>query len=233
MRKKLETCSFEHRLASVAAFYKLPLTIVEAVAKLPMGPERREECSRAGISLSVLRTMVDYDRYFEAEQVERQVVAQCGRVVGLTVLDFGCLVADYGMYFARRGARVILYDFQENLNFARHRFAAENLAVELFSVPTPVSHLVEGTDLVIFGEVLEHLDNPMEPLRACAAAQVRYIFTSCYPYGNEKYFSLPGHSREAQRLQPICAEFLSMNYFGTRTHGKAVFWTRRDHGPIF
>lgn len=228
MKENIGINSFEDRLGIVAGFYNLPLSAVEAAARLPMGNDRRKECSRLGISLSVLRTMADYNRYSEARQVESQLFLVRQAIVGLRTLDFGCLVADYGMYFALRGAAVTLYDVEEHLQFALHRFSQSGYCVETFTVPTPMDKLMRGMDLVIFGEVLEHLDDPMGPLQACVSEGVRYIFTSCFPFGGDRYFKLPGHSRKAQALQPQCASVLSRHYTGCRTHGKAVFWTHRS-----
>ena len=89
------------------------------------------------------------------------------KIEQLQILDFGCLISDYGIYFARLGAKVMIYDKNSATNFAEFRFKKERLSVKTTNIPYDYLSLTNGKDLVIFGEVLEHLDNPLLAIEAC------------------------------------------------------------------
>jgi hypothetical protein len=217
----------ENREEVLAAYYKVPVSVIAELALVP--PEKRKElCKRHGINPQIFRTMVDYNRYGEASLIHEQMKRLGEPVAKLSVLDFGCLVADYGLYFARLGAKVAIYDrIQSATTFARFRFATEKKRVRVFPFPTDYAKLFKGRRLVIFGEVLEHMESPLEALQACAAQAVPYIFTSCYPFGSDKYFAMSGHLQSAQAQQPACIELLAANYVHWHLEKKAVLWQRR------
>ena len=217
----------EDRRQVLCDYFNVEPTTIDMLLGLPHGPDRFEKCKVVGVEPHILRTMLEYSRYFEAEKVLGCLMQQHIAILGLRVLDFGCLVADYGLFFARQNAIVSLYDFSDYLKFATYRFSPESHAVRTFPVPTDFSAMFPGIDLAIFGEVLEHLPNPVEPLQACVDHGVQYIFTSCYPFGNDAYFRHPGHCKSAQDLQPRCIELLNRHYAGTNTHKNAWFWMRR------
>lgn len=218
----------EDRLGLMAAYYRLPIETINQIASMEK-EDRRPSCAQLGISMSVMRTMADYDRYGEARDILGLLEKDEGNVAGLSVLDFGCLVSDYGMFFARRGARVSLYDTAEALDFATFRFRHESLPVVAHTLPTEGVVLMRDVDLVIFGEVLEHIENPLIQVQDCIDANVKYIFTSCYPFGDEEYFQLSGHLQSAQQLQPDCIRLLSTYYDAAPSKDKAVLWKRRGH----
>ena len=57
-------------------------------------------------SLDVSKTLVD-ETFTSITAIENQhIVAQFGDVSGKRILDYGCGVAEGGIYFAKRGARV-------------------------------------------------------------------------------------------------------------------------------
>jgi hypothetical protein len=174
----------------------------------------------------IFRTMIDYTRYPQARRLRELLVSNGQQIAGLRVLDFGCLVADYGMHLAREGAHVAIYDRKEETEFAAFRFQREKLPVEVLAFPRLHSSLMAGRDLVVFGEVLEHVFTPLEILQACVDASVKYIFTSCYPFGNEDYFNLPGHRKAAQEQQPACLELLRANYREIAGHQNERLWWR-------
>jgi hypothetical protein len=174
-----------------------------------------------------MRTMADYDRYGQAWDLFTLLEKYDEDVAKLSVLDFGCLVSDYGMFFARRGARVSLYDTAEAIDFATFRFRQESLPVLAHALPTDGSVIMNGVDLVIFGEVLEHIENPLIQIQDCIDAGVKYIFTSCYPFGDEEYFQLSGHLKSAQELQPDCIRLLSTHYDANPSRDKTILWRRR------
>ena len=215
----------ENRIELVASFYDVPVDSVVQIAKLSQA-ERKPLCKELGLNPYILRTMLDYTRYFEAGQIERYLLSQKEDISRMSVVDFGCLVADYGIHFARLNAKVSVYDGEEAVKFASYRFAREGLPVTACVIPHGHASLVAGADLVVFGEVLEHIDNPLKVLEACVGQNVRYIFTSCYPFGDDKYFSLPGHRKSAQTLQPDCIQLLKNHYTMLSLHKKAVLWKR-------
>jgi hypothetical protein len=217
----------ESRRELLATYYKVPAALIAELAVIK--PEKRkDQCKEHGITPQIFRTMMDYNRYREAGRIHRQLVVLDEPIKNLSVLDFGCLVSDYGMYFARLGAKVAIYDKRESaLKFARFRFAAEKLGVKSFPITTAYKPMAKGRDLVIFGEVLEHMDNPLEVLQACVAHKVKYIFTSHYPFGDDKYFALSGHSRIAEAQQPACIKLLDDNYTGWILHDRAMLWQRK------
>ena len=217
----------EDRLGVVATYYGLPESIVADIAAIPKD-DRRAACEEHGICRSILRTMVDYDRYPQARDVHALLLKAGERVEAMTMLDYGCLVADYALYFARLGASAAVYDDADGVKFAAFRFAREVLPVEALTIPTSGDLLMSGRDLVVFGEVLEHLEDPTIPIRECIDAGVRYVFTSCYPFGDDEYFALSGHLKSAQDLQATSIRILSNHFDAMPSSDKSVLWKRRS-----
>jgi len=217
----------ENRREVLAAYYKVPVAFIAELAAV--APEEGKGlCKADRHPPQIFRPMVDYHRFREAGHIHRQLGVLREPIKELSVLDFGCLVSDYGLYFARLGAKVAIYDKRESaLKFARYRFAAEKLRVKSFPITSAYKPMAKGRDLVIFGEVLEHMDNPVEVLQACVAQAVQYIFTSHYPFGDDQYFALSGHSRTAQAQQAACIKLLDNNYTGWILHDRAVLWVRK------
>lgn len=220
----------EDRLGVVAAFYNLPQSVIADIGAIPKD-DRKPLCAQHGVNRSVLRTMLDYDRYPQARDVHALLLKNGERIEGLSMLDFGCLVADYAIYFARLGARAAVYDDDEATRFAAFRFAREGLPLEIQIIPTAGEDLMAGRDLVVFGEVLEHVDDPIALIRDCIKAKVRYVFTSCYPFGDDDYFALSGHLKSAQDLQPECIRVLSTHFDAIPSSDKSVLWKRRENQP--
>ena len=101
------------------------------------------------------RMFLDYNRYFEAGAIEDALESMHVDFSKLKVVDYGCGVADYALYFARLGSKVALVDIDHDAqHFALHRLNLEGLSEKTFSE-------VDEADLVIFGEVLDHLENPL------------------------------------------------------------------------
>ena len=210
----------------LAAYYKVPTSLITVLARVP-SDQRKELCRRYGIDPYIFRTMMDYTRYPEARRIHRKLRQLREPFEKLSILDYGCLVADYGLYFSRLGARVALYDKKKvATKFARYRFAQEKRRPKVFPFPSDFAAMIKGRNFVIFGEVLEHLDNPLEILQECVAQSVPYIFTSCYPFGNNHYFAMDGHSRSAQAQQTACIKLLKPKYASWILHKKEVLWQR-------
>lgn len=216
----------EDRLGIMASFYGVPMETIVALAAMAQS-DRKPICARLGINPYVVRTMADYDRYIEAEEIHKLLVSRTEPIDRLSVLDFGCLVSDHGIYFARLGADVSIYDTKEAVDFAEFRYVEEGLCVKSHQIPTDGKELMRGVDLAIFGEVLEHMEDPLIPIRDCIDMSVKYIFTSCYPFGDAEYFKLSGHLKSAQDLQPDCIRLLSHNYDAIPSINKTVLWCRR------
>jgi 2-polyprenyl-3-methyl-5-hydroxy-6-metoxy-1,4-benzoquinol methylase len=214
----------ENRREILASYYQVPASSIAKLARVPH-EQRKELCRPHGINPYIFRTMVDYTRYPEARRIHRKLKIFREPVEKFSVLDFGCLVADYGLYFSRLGARVAIYDKKdEAIQFARFRFAKEKRRVRAFPFPSDFNKMVKGRSLVIFGEVLEHVDNPLEILQSCVAQSVKYIFTSRYPFGDARYFALSGHSQAARAQQTACIKLLMGNYTHWILHDRAVLW---------
>jgi len=218
--------SREDRFKTLASFYKADELLIHRLALLAHD-HRKARCQEAGFDPHIFRTMIDYTRFREAEMVHEKLSSLRETIASLAVLDFGCLVADYGLYFARLGAPVAIYDTAEATEFALFRLAREGLQARRFTIPTDYATLLHGINMAIFGEVLEHLDSPLDVLQSCVSQNVKYIFTSCYPYGDDSYFEKNGHSASAQAQQPACIDLLTQLFTRWPLKNKAVLWQRR------
>lgn len=216
----------EDRVGLVAQYYGLQRDQMEVIAALGKDA-RKPVCQGLGLSPSIVRTMVDYDRYPQAKDILRALVLLGEDVATFTILDFGCLVADYAIFFARQGAHAAIYDGEEEVKFAQFRFSEAGLPLTTYRIPTPGEDLMSGKTLVVFGEVLEHLENPLLPIRDCIGSEVKYVFTSCYPFGDEEYYKLSGHLKSAQDLQSDCIRLLIDNYDAIPLRDKSVLWKAR------
>ena len=204
----------ENRMLVLAEYYSKP-DYEGFGGKLMLSPDENQRkilAKQYGINHDILRAMLDYTRYQEANAVATELKKLKIRIKGLQILDFGSLVSDYGIYFARLGAKVTIYDKKSATNFAEFRFKKEHLPVKVVNIHSDYLPLTDGKDLVIFGEVLEHLDDPLAAIEACIKNSVKFVFTSCYPFGDSEYLSSYGHKKSAQILQPACRDLLKQNY---------------------
>jgi len=217
----------EDRFGVVAAYYGLSDTLLRQIAQLDQ-PERKPLCKAHGVCPYVVRTMLDYSRYKQAEDVAGILTRAGEDISRLSMLDFGCLVADYAVAFARWNAKVAIYDDAEAVKFPAYRLAREGFEVEIHTIPTDGAVLMKGKNLVVFGEVLEHLEDPLVPIRHCVEQDVKYIFTSCYPFGDEAYYTLSGHLKSAQDLQSDCIRLLIAHYDALPSSDKSILWKRRE-----
>lgn len=166
----------------------------------------------------VRHNFVDYDRYYEASLIESCLRGQENEgIKSLDVIDFGCCAGDYGIYFARLGCDVYFHDIDPvALDFVRYRLKRENL-----------TNIDCGYyDLVIFGEVLEHLDSPLETIKKYCGSQ--YIFTSSYPYRtddkNDSYWNGRDHREGARKETMACRELLEKYYHKIELGGVRHLW---------
>ena len=164
------------------------------------------------------RYFLKYDRYREAKMIHEFIGSE-----KYNILDYGCGVGDYGMYFLRKGYRVEFYDIDDTMmHFVNYRLQRESL--------------IPGSDkprydLIIFGEVLEHMDEPQKVLQQCIDVKVPILVTTAYPYIQDpkeferhqegKYHS---HSIKARDAQPKCRELLENNYNYYKREGEFRIW---------
>lgn len=178
---------------------------------------------------SMRRMFLDYTRYFEAEAIINHLKTLGTKFQELRVLDFGCGVADYGISFAREGSDVFLFDIdQDALNFAIHRFEIEGQKVRV----NQLKNLSGQFELAIFGEVLDHVDEPFKILiDLYYLSQVKYIFTSSYPFRsndpNEAHWQHDHHPKTALKEQSLCRLFLETKFDKVNFGGERNLWIRK------
>jgi 2-polyprenyl-3-methyl-5-hydroxy-6-metoxy-1,4-benzoquinol methylase len=183
---------------------------------------------------TVKHMFVDYSRYHEGRLINNWFIDNKIARDGLEVLDYGCGVGDYGMYLLRRSKiNVTFYDFPRSSEFVDYRLKRESLEDRGYAMSADSFKFsnYRKFDLIIFGEVLEHLDDPAELLALVVSDRVKYIFTSSYPYRSEdpedSYWSNHDHSDKARRLIPVCKRLLEDNYNYTKFDGELRLWTRK------
>jgi 2-polyprenyl-3-methyl-5-hydroxy-6-metoxy-1,4-benzoquinol methylase len=209
--KKAEILDVTLRKNLLAEYYGVSVSIIESLVVVNY-KERNELCWEAGINPYIFRTLCDYNRYTESFSVFNYLFSEKIEFTGLKVLDFGCLVSDYGYFFGMLGSVITFCDFQEYIDFADFRLGKANINRVKVLAPADIDSLIKGQDLTIFGEVLEHLEDPYSVLKCCIVNRVKCVFTSCYPYGNESYFSLSGHTKSAKEQSQICINLMRDNY---------------------
>lgn len=173
----------------------------------------------------VERMMVKYDRYSEANRILDFFRKNYGGVKRKKILDFGCGVGDYGLLFAREKAIVDFYDYKPYVDFVQYRARLENLPCKYICIGEPIHYV--NYDLIVFGEVLDHLDDPLEVLKKCIKFKVEFIFTTSYPYIQDSaHYAKSGHTLNAWRQQTEFRELLETNYVKIAIYGDSQFiWT--------
>lgn len=170
---------------------------------------------------TIEHNFVDYDRYFEANLIRATLKREIDiDFKSLRVVDFGCCAGDYGIYFARLGSPTQFIDIDPDaMSFVEYRLGLEGLinTKELFIF-----------DLAIFGEVLEHCDDPLGILNQYVKNKTRAIFTSSYPYRsddpNDNYWNKSGHSKKALESQKDVRKLLEDNYKSFHLGGERRLW---------
>lgn len=207
---KTQDIDVHFRKQLIIEYYRVPEEYVDALIITP--PEnRRKICKQTGINPYVFRTLFDYSAYPHCLQIY-DFLESLVDFSKMNVLDFGCLVSDFGFFFGQLGARITVCDFKEPVDFASYRLKKANIAHTVVYAPADYQEVTRNQDFVIFSEVLEHLDDPFSLLKACVDNHVNFLYTTCYPYGNDTYFGLRGHSREAQKQSPESINLLREHY---------------------
>lgn len=202
--------------------------------------ENREEIwhdylEDGGIDHKVVKHMwLDYSRYHEAKLIEAELYKQDIPLGDIKALDYGCGVGDYGLHLLRAGImQVDFFDFPRALKLVDYRLQRERGLrhigdAELIDPDEGQKPKFKDYDLVIFGEVLEHLDNPYQILKECLAVKVKYIFTSSYPYRtddpDDPYWNNHDHDDRARLMMPECRLLLEENYNYTKFDGELRLW---------
>lgn len=217
--KKME---YSCRIELFSEYYNISQEEIEALIKVPQS-QRTRTCSEKGVNGYILRTLFDYNRYPECYLLHNFLLPRFD-FDNKNLLDFGCMVSDYGFYFGMLNMKVTLCDIKEHLDFADFRLSRANINHVKFYAPADYKDLTKDQDIAIFGEVLEHLKDPYLLLKSCMENNVKYILTTGFPYGDERYFNLPGHTKEAKEQAPKCIDLLSETYLEIRLMKRLTVW---------
>jgi hypothetical protein len=220
----LKEKDYLYRIGLFSEYYNISREDIEALINLPKS-QRAEACSEKGVNRFILRTLFDYNRYAECYLLHH-FLSQRFEFKNKNLLDFGCLVSDYGFYFGMLNMHVTLCDLEEHVDFAGFRLSRANINNVKYYAPADYMELTKDQDLAIFSEVLEHLTDPYLLLESCVRNNVKYIFTSMYPYGDEQYFNLPGHTKEAKEQAPRCIEMLRKSYQEITLMKRRTVWVK-------
>lgn len=200
-----------YRKLLLSEYYNLPIKIFNDIEKLTQ-ENRRIKCNEIKINGYFFRTLVDYNRYKQAFLIFRYINNEIENFNKLNILDFGCMVSDYGYFFGKLGSNIRLCDIKNHVDFAQWRLNRSFIKNEIFYAPSNYNEVTKNIDIAIFSEVLEHLFDPYDLLKACADNNVKYIYTTCYPEGDDAYFALNGHRQAAKEQVPACKKLLNENY---------------------
>jgi 2-polyprenyl-3-methyl-5-hydroxy-6-metoxy-1,4-benzoquinol methylase len=109
------------------------------------------------------RLMLHYTRFSGAASLLSAVHPLMDPDARASVVDYGCGVADYGLAFAKAGYKVTLIDFAPAITYATWRFERRGLPVTTIVVNEDIEYpIISGADLVLAGDLLEHVRNPSE-----------------------------------------------------------------------
>lgn len=176
-------------------------------------------------SAELQRYFTTYDRYGDCESMMGLIGSACGE---LSYLDFGCGAGDYGIKLLMAGANVVFCDTDLMLDFVKYRCKKGGLEAKFYKVGTPPNHLYGKKDVVVFGEVLDHLEDPLKELRMCHKYGVRWLWTTSYPYRsddyNDDYWQRDDHLKGAFDQQKECREFLEKHYDFEKADGELRLW---------
>jgi 2-polyprenyl-3-methyl-5-hydroxy-6-metoxy-1,4-benzoquinol methylase len=132
----------------------------------------------------------------------------------IKVLDYGCGVADYALSFGVYGYHITLSDIEGGaIEFAKWRCKKRNL--EYGFIPVNASNMYPEfgqQDIIVAGEVLEHIREPLRTVRAFynALPSGGYLWVSDYPYREKRIGG--GHLKEAFDARKEVLQFLNSNF---------------------
>lgn len=179
----------------------------------------------------LIHPWIDYSRYRYSDQIIATLKNRGEDFNKLIVIDYGCGVADYGMEFGRLGSEVWFYDNPTYLNFVLFRISKEEKQFTHHFLDTDLKPEMPKVNVAIFGEVLEHLENPLEVITEFVKADTKYIFTSSYPFRsdspNDDYWHHPGHSDLPRQQQSAIRGLLFSKYERIQYNGNASLWVKK------
>ena len=130
------------------------------------------------------------------------------------VLDYGCGVADYGLSFGVYGYHITLSDIEGGaVEFAKWRCKKRNLKYDFIPVNENNMYPEFGQqDIIVAGEVLEHIREPLRTVRAFynALPSGGHLWVSDYPYREKKVGG--GHLKEAFDAREDVLQFLNGSF---------------------
>jgi SAM-dependent methyltransferase len=128
----------------------------------------------------------------------------------IRVLDYGCGVGDYGLAFAVHGYPVTLLDIEGgNLDFARWRFEQRQLPHHVIAATESNLYPNLGQqDIILSGEVLEHVREPLTVLKNSHAALNKggFLWYSGYPDFEKEVGG--DHLQEAADVRPEAYQYV-------------------------
>ena len=132
----------------------------------------------------------------------------------IKVLDYGCGVADYALSFGVYGYYITLSDIEGGVvEFAKWRFDKRNLKYDFIPVNENNMYPEFGQqDIIVAGEVLEHIREPLRTVRAFynALPSGGHLWVSDYPYREKKVGG--GHLKEAFDAREDVLQFLNGSF---------------------
>lgn len=173
-------------------------------------------------------TFLDYDRYFEAHLVYSFLKKNSWH--NQSILDYGCGVGDYGIFLINKGHSLVFYDIDKvYTDFVKFRLKNKKLKGKVIDEKTTNKVLFKRQDVIIFGEVLEHLTFPQRAIKACVESEVKIIVTTSYMFRkNKAYFLTKGHKLSAYWAQNKCLTMLREKYEEHEfDNGGFRIWTRK------
>ncbi len=169
----------------------------------------------ARLEAELSRLMLHYTRLDTAAAVLQPLLAvHPGDRSAVRVVDYGCGAADFGLAFALMGFRVTLVDIAGGkIEFASWRFRRRGLAHDVIAIsPEQEYPALRDVDVVLAGDVLEHLRDPRRAIDLIADALVPggHFWFPDFPF-KEKSVGHQ-HLQSAADLRPAAADLVNARF---------------------
>jgi len=163
----------------------------------------------------ITRLMLHYTRLEKAYDLLRILGPKYAKATAPQLVDYGCGAADFGLAFAACGFSVTLVDLEDgNLKFARWRFERRGIPVKTIEINSTREYPeFSGADVVVAGDVMEHLRDPRKAVQAVydGLNQGGYFWFPDFPMKPKKVGG--SHLVEAAELREETAK-LMLSLFG-------------------